>query len=300
MSERRRKRKPKRKRRDSCCSSSHSEKHYEVNDSSFSSCELNVAGECDTSITSLTSSSSESFKDLCCTGPVCCPEDKCKKKCKKPRKRKCKKCKKVKCCCEKYSSSSSSCEKPRKRKCKKCEKVKCCCEKHSSSSSCSDDYYCEVDKTKKKCRKCKKKRCCCEGSSSSSSEDCKRDKMVLHVTETRKEHHTCPWRINGPVWKLTNYHNGKKRTTVGGTVEVERGTKLIFKIRPKEEKHEYGKQEFYLTEDCLGGGDYPQHDLCDRVSYGVIKYHVDHNSPRKFYYQSTGGELRGGMIYVRK
>lgn len=239
------------KKRDSCCSSQSSEKDYEIYSESYDSYIIDVAAECDTSITSLSSSSSSSYEDLCCTGPVCCPEDNCKP----------------------------------------CRKKK----RHCSSSS--SEGYCDVDKTRKRCRKCRKSRCGCDkySSSSSSSHEGPRcnKKAEFNVSETSKRHHICPWRIDGDVWKVSN----DGQYTVGGIIKIAEGTKLVFHINPDSQG--YGHQEFYLTEDCIGGGGFPEHDLTDRVSSGVVKYKVGRNSPRKFYYQSTGGEMRGGMIVVK-
>lgn len=260
-----------RRKKESCCNSLSSEKDYEIYSESYDSYIIDVAAECDTSITSLSSSSSSSFEDLCCTGPVCCPEE-------------CKPCKKKKPC-------KKPCKK-RKKKCKPKKKRFC-----SSSSSSSKGYY-DVDKTKKKCRKCRKSRCRCDkySSSSSSSHEEQRchQRAKFCVTETDKRFHTCSWRIDGPVWKISS--GGKH--TVGGTIKVTEGTELVFRIEPDSDG--YGHQEFYLTEDCLGGGKFPEFDLTDRVACGVVKYNVDCDSPRKLYYQSTGGELRGGMITVNK
>lgn len=112
------------------------------------------------------------------------------------------------------------------------------------------------------------------------------------ITLVDKKYHPQAHHIphGAKVWAVNGY--------AGARLNLYEGNTYYFEIDVSCGK----SQDFYLTADIMGGGDYSSLLLPGTVSVseGVLCLRVDEHTPRCFYYQSMQGPHRGGMIIVSR
>ena len=135
-----------------------------------------------------------------------------------------------------------------------------------------------LDSETLKCRKCRKKRCSCK----------KKRKYIINL-RSKRDH---PWECdiegrNAEVWSV----NGSK----GGTIHFKRGRTYHLYIN-QDKGEDLGLAEFYFSIGPMGSRSCILPGV--RTCKGVVKITIDDEYPSKFFYQSSSGLCRGGIVQV--